>query len=236
MNGRTTIKGALSLFGYRLIDILGTGDFGTCYEICRNEKVYVFKVFKPNDVKRRKSKLFLEGKLLKKISHQRIPHLVDTIDKDGVYGLVMEKMPGNTLEDFIALDYTFTKSEVLTIISQIIRIVEYLHDSGVYHRDVKTTNILWDLADASLIDFGSARRIPSQSLRFNQDFWGIGDVFMRLAVISQDIVLDPEDLSINALILSDDEKKVISRLLYIGEPYENIKDLSRDFQHYFCKQ
>ncbi|WP_331554450.1 protein kinase domain-containing protein [Acetobacterium sp.] len=236
MSGRiTTIKGFLPMFGYGFVDILGKGDFGTCYEITQNGEAFVFKVFNQNDVKRRKSKLSLEAKLLREVRHPGIPRLLKVIDQDGVYGFVMEKKPGDTLEDTLTWGVAFSKTEIIGIISQLIEITGVIQESGICHCDINPRNILWDHGIISLIDFGSARRKSSRCLRFNQDFWGIGDVFMRLGIASRSLSTNPEDLSIDGLILSQEEKKVIKRLLAIESPYKEIRALSHDFKLSFIQ-
>ncbi|KNZ40956.1 protein kinase domain-containing protein [Acetobacterium bakii] len=234
MNGDTTLKGVLSLYGYHFCDILGSGDFGTCYEISRNGEAYVLKVFKHNHVKRRKSKLFMEIDLLNKVNHPGIPKIFKVIDKDGVFGFIMEKMPGHTLSDLINWDYAFSKIEIVGIMSQLIQMIETLHAADISHRDIKTTNILFFHGTISLIDFGSAKIFHSQTRNGNPDFWGIGDVFMRLALIAPEISLNPQDVLIESLNLSPGEKTVIKRLLCIEGSYADIKTLIHDFEMTFC--
>lgn len=234
MSGRiTTIQGLLPIFGYEFSRILGAGDFGTCYEVCRNGEAFVFKVFNQNDVKRRKSKLSLEAKFLDQVNHPGIPGLLKVIDQDGIYGFVMEKKPGDILEDALAWGVAFSKAEIIGITSQLMEITEVLHESDICHRDINLRNILWDHGIISLIDFGSAGRKSSRCLRFNQDFWGIGDVFMRLGIASPELSRDPENLSIDGLILSQAEKKVIKRLLAIESPYKDTRALTHDFKLVF---
>lgn len=237
MNGRiTTIQGLLHIFGYEFSRILGAGDFGTCYEICRNGEAFVFKVFNQNDVKRRKSKLSLEAKFLDQVCHSGIPGLLKVIDQDGVYGFVMEKKPGDTLENTLSWGVVFSKAQIIEITSQLIEIIEVLHDSDICHRDINLGNILWDYGSISLIDFGSAGRKSSRCLRFNKDFWGTGDVFMRLGIASSELSRDPENLSIDDLILSQEEKKVIKRLLAIESPYQDTRALTHDFKLAFIQK
>jgi len=237
LSGRiTTIQGLLPIFGYKFSGILGAGDFGTCYEVCRNGETFVFKVFNQNDVKRRKSKLSLEAKFLSQVSHQGIPGLLKVIDQDGIYGFVMEKKPGDTLENTLAWGAAFLKSEIIGITLQLIEITEVIHEAEICHRDINLRNILWDHGSISLIDFGSAGRKSKRCLRFNQDFWAIGDVFMRLGIASPELSKNPEILSIDGLILNQAEKKVIKRLLAIDPLYKNNKSLSHDFKLAFIQK
>lgn len=90
----TTLRGALALDGFALVKLLGQGRFGCSYLISREDQDYVAKIFHPNDVKRRKRKLNWEIKFLRTIDHSAIPKLIQVIDRDGCFGLVMQKMPG----------------------------------------------------------------------------------------------------------------------------------------------
>jgi serine/threonine-protein kinase len=108
-NRLETLRRTLALDGFVLIKTLGQGRFGSCYLMSRDTKHYVLKIFNPNDVKRRKEKLARESKFLKKIDHPAIPKLNQLLDRDGFYGLVMEKMPGQSLEHLLEWDYIFNK-------------------------------------------------------------------------------------------------------------------------------
>lgn len=231
LNGKSvlTIRGVLARHGFCLLSLLGSGRFGTCYLIARHDEEFVFKLFNANDVKRRKAKLAHEGKWLKRVDHPAVPRLIDIIDQDGIFGLIMEKKPGYSMADLLSWDYDFSRNEILTMMTQLIQVIDYLDTVNITHRDIKTSNILWDKEQLSLIDFGSARNKTPFRQVFNPDFWGIGDVFMRLALSSAELVADPDNLSIDGLKLSETEKNVIKRLLLIAPPYENINLLYQDF-------
>ncbi|MEA4804937.1 protein kinase family protein [Acetobacterium wieringae] len=221
----TTLRGALALDGFALVKLLGQGRFGCSYLISREDQDYVAKIFHPNDVKRRKRKLNWEIKFLRTIDHSAIPKLIQVIDRDGCFGLVMQKMPGQTLEDWLACDYAFGKSEIAIIFFQLIAVMDYLADLGISHRDIKADNILWTGEQLSLIDFGSARKMVSLDARFNPDFWGVGDVFMRLALSCDEIATNPNNSGIEQFDLTEEERLVIKRLLYIEKPYQNFRVL-----------
>lgn len=228
-----TLAGALSLYGFRLKQRIGQGRFGICYEISDDSDNHVLKLYNANDVKRRKEKLAWEGKWLKMIDHPDIPDVVAEFDQDGFYGLILKKMAGNNLETLIDCDYEFQKEEIIEILSQLIEIVDYLYGLNISHRDLKTSNILWTGSRLSLIDFGSARYTSQFNERFNPDFWGIGDVFMRLAVMCQEIASSSNDFLIHQLSLNDNEKTAIKKMLYIETPYQNICELKHVFNDAF---
>ena len=225
-----TLRGALALNHFVLIKALGQGRFGSCYLLRRDESDYVLKIFNANDVKRRKEKLAREGRFLKTIDHPAIPKLIEVIDRDGFYGLVIEKMPGHSLADLLEWDYTFTKTEITTIMGQIIVVMDYLSGLNISHRDIKTDNLLWTGQQLSLIDFGSASPVSQLNSRFNPDFWGLGDVFLRLASSCDEMISQANGLSIAGLDLNQAQRRVIQRLLYIEKPYCDVQALTEDFK------
>ncbi len=235
LSGRrdSTLTGTLALDGFHLQGRLGQGRFGACYTVSRDTQDYVLKIFNANDVKRRKDKLTREICWLKEIEHPAIPKLIQVIDRDGFYGLIMEKRPGNSLEELIDWDYNFQKTEIIMIMNQLIAVMCYLETMKISHRDIKTSNILWIGHELSLIDFGSARKRRQLHNRFNPDFWGIGDVFMHLASGCQELTPGSNGFSTNQLNLNDQQKHLIKRLLYLDKPYEDFDELQKLFVQVF---
>ncbi|MEK6981311.1 MAG: serine/threonine-protein kinase [Candidatus Micrarchaeota archaeon] len=98
------------------------------------------------------------------------PNVVKAIDqtmtskeKDGnqitEYFLVTEKVEGKNLREHSAFGTNFSEEEKIEIITQILQALEYLHDSGVIHRDVKPENIMVHKTEdgkinVTLVDFG----------------------------------------------------------------------------------
>ncbi|WP_373482273.1 protein kinase [Acetobacterium sp.] len=230
-----TLRGTLAHDSFQLIRTLGQGRFGTAYLVSRDKIHYVLKIFNPNDVKRRKEKLARESKFLKKIDHPAIPQLIQVLDRDGFYGLVMEQMPGQSLEDLLESDYAFNKIEITAIMAQLITVMEYLSGLHISHRDIKTDNILWTGAQLALIDFGSAGPVSRFNRRFIPDFWGIGDVFLRLASGCDEMIAEPNKFLIGQLDLNQAQRYVIQRLLYIEKPYRDFQTLTEDFSNAWIK-
>lgn len=64
-------------------------------------------------------------------------------------------------------EYSFTTSEVKNIMAQLLSGIAYLHENWVLHRDVKTSNILYNnLGEIKLCDFGLARQYSSPLGRY----------------------------------------------------------------------
>jgi serine/threonine-protein kinase len=143
---------------YRIIEPLGSGGFGTVYlaeDTWINKRV-ALKV--PHRQGLDFGELLREPRLLASLNHPNIVTVITAEKQDGVFFIVMEYVPGETLETIImnrgalelplALDYT----------CQIANAVEHAHKQGVVHRDLRPANVF--VTDRGLLkvgDFGTSR-------------------------------------------------------------------------------
>lgn len=94
------------------------------------------------------------------LSHNHILPLYDFGEQSPWYYLVMPYVEGSTLRDYLFKRKLLTLEEATSIISQIASALQYAHDHGVVHRDVKPSNILLRQDGyAYLVDFGLAKAI-----------------------------------------------------------------------------
>jgi serine/threonine protein kinase len=193
----------------------------------------VLKIFKSNDIKRRKQKIAWEIRYLKGLEHSALPEFFKVFDKDGFYGFIMEKKSGHSLDEIMDFGGVFSKQEIISIIFQLIEAVEYLYASNIIHRDIKTTNILWDGKNLALIDLGSARNRIHLRKRYDLDIWSIGDVFMRLLLNSYNGKICGSNGAMSQLALSEKENILLQRMLYIKKPYSNVFELKAAFKMVF---
>ena len=79
--------------------------------------------------------------------------------------MVMEYVPGQTLEHVISRDGRLPVIRVLTIAIRLLEALEYAHKRGVIHRDVKSSNIIIALdGGVKVMDFGIARVLGGDRL------------------------------------------------------------------------
>ncbi|MGG1876031.1 serine/threonine-protein kinase [Paenibacillus cisolokensis] len=110
-----------------------------------------------------------EASLLIKLSHPRLPRIVDFFkpDPDGYTYLVMDYIEGMTLERY----YRTSRSKIgadfiVRLADQLLEVLSYLHehDPQVIFRDLKPSNImLTEQLEVRLIDFGIARSFKQES-------------------------------------------------------------------------
>ncbi|MBT3336672.1 MAG: serine/threonine protein kinase [Anaerolineae bacterium] len=99
------------------------------------------------------------------VAQLRHPNIIQVHDfsHDGdTYYMVLEFVPGETLEERMKRVSTsgrqFSTKEAVEIIASICDALEYAHKRGMFHRDIKPANIMLNLQGQSiLMDFGIAK-------------------------------------------------------------------------------
>lgn len=93
------------------------------------------------------------------LSHPNILHVYDAGMDHGVYYLVMDYVPGGSLQDLMARG-PLEPERAATIVAQIADALDYAHQQGIVHRDVKPSNILMTRDGRPLLtDFGIAKAL-----------------------------------------------------------------------------
>ena len=121
-------------------------------------KVFLFDSHADPHSERMLHKAFVaEASLAGKLNH---PHIVDILDAvvepDHSY-LVMEYVPGETLEAHADVGTLLPLNKVVEIIFKCIRALEYAFQHGVIHRDIKPGNILLSqYGETKVGDFGAS--------------------------------------------------------------------------------
>lgn len=96
-----------------------------------------------------------EGQIQQMIRHPNITQLLDILETENSYYLVMELCPGGNLMNLIYEKKKLDEREAQKYVRQLVMAVEHLHRAGVVHRDLKIENLLLDEQDnIKLIDFG----------------------------------------------------------------------------------
>src|ERR671914_1299911 len=143
---------------YRIVSPLGSGGFGSVYlaEDTWIDKKVAIKV--PHRQNLDFGELLREPRLLASLSHPNIVTVLTAEKQDDVFFIVMEYVPGDTLEAVIERDGTLDLARALDYTCQICNAVDHAHKQGVIHRDLRPGNVL--VTDQGLIkvaDFGTSR-------------------------------------------------------------------------------
>lgn len=151
---------------FNLIEQIGKGGFSKTYlSEDENKNKYAIKKIsiEKNDFKLLEI-IEREIEFIKKISHPNIPKFFSSFQElNGKYNevnIVQEYIDGQNLYQLIKDGKTFTEFEVIKILIQVCKILEFLHNFNpmVIHRDIKPSNIMIDKqGKIYLIDFGAIK-------------------------------------------------------------------------------
>src|SRR3954464_12923823 len=121
-------------------------------------KVFLFSAEVDPQTERMMHKAFLaEASLAGKLNHPHIVDIYDAVAEPDHSYLVMEYVPGTTLEAHAEVTNLLPLNKVVEIIFKCIRALEYAFQHGVIHRDIKPGNILLSEAGETKVgDFGAS--------------------------------------------------------------------------------
>ncbi len=143
---------------YKIIAPLGSGGFGAVYlaQDTWIDKRVAIKV--PHRQNMDFGELLHEPRLLASVSHPNIVSIITAEKEDNVFFIVMEYVPGETLENIIAAAGALDVNRSLDFTCQICNAVDHAHRQGVIHRDLRPANVLVTDNDmCKVADFGTSR-------------------------------------------------------------------------------
>ncbi len=143
---------------YKILSTIGSGGFGTVYlaEDTWIDKKVALKV--PHKQHLDFGELLREPRLLATLNHPNIVDILTAEKQENVFFIVMEFVPGETLESIIAREGALDLTRALDYTCQISNAVDHAHRHGVLHRDLRPSNVL--VTENGLIkvaDFGTSR-------------------------------------------------------------------------------
>jgi serine/threonine protein kinase, bacterial len=159
---------------YQVIKPLGQGGFGATFlandQGLPGEPSCVIKQLRPSGsaphVLQMARELFeREAKTLGKIgNHPQVPRLLDYFEDHEQFYLVQEYISGDTLQEEVKLNGILSETGVKQFLSEILPLLQYIHEQKVIHRDIKPANLIRRTQDARmvLIDFGAVKNQISQ--------------------------------------------------------------------------
>ncbi|MGA7459493.1 MAG: protein kinase [Candidatus Korobacteraceae bacterium] len=145
---------------FRLIEEIGAGGMGIVYRAwdTRLEREVAVKVLNPKtpiDGSARK-RFRREALMLSKLNHPNVESVYDFHTENGVDYLVLEYVPGMSLDDRIESG-ALTEKEVLAIAIQLASGLAAAHEQRILHRDLKPGNMrLTPQNTLKILDFGLA--------------------------------------------------------------------------------
>ena len=162
----------ISLSGrYIIEEMLGQGGMSAVYKATdpNLKRVVAIKMIHPHlsnnaDFVRRFEE---EAAAVAQLRHPAIIQVYDFNRADAVYYMVLEFVPGETLQERLrrlnSAGERLAITEAIEYIVNICEAVDYAHQRGMIHRDIKPANIMLNLlGEAILMDFGIVKIVGGQ--------------------------------------------------------------------------
>ena len=157
---------------YKILNKVGQGGMSVVY-LAMNEKAnkqWAVKEVRKDGVKDFeivKQGLVAETDILKKLSHPNLPSIIDVIDTDESFIIIMDYIQGNSLNKALEEFGAQPQENVIAWAKQLCDVLGYLHtrNPAIIYRDMKPANIMLKPdGNVTLIDFGTAREYKDKNL------------------------------------------------------------------------
>jgi serine/threonine protein kinase len=171
--GATLLDGQYTILGF-----LNSGGFGITYLAKDSlERTVVIKECFPNTLSRRSHSIvrarsrkhtgdlrsfvqnFIdEARSLAKLVHPNIVGVHQVFEDNDTAYMAIDFINGKDLNDILnTTDNAFTPAQIVVLLKKMLSAVDFIHQSGILHRDISPDNILIDQnGNPVLIDFGAA--------------------------------------------------------------------------------
>jgi WD40 repeat protein/serine/threonine protein kinase len=162
--------GTRTRFGdYELLEEIARGGMGVVYRARQRSlhrivaiKTLLFGGFAGAEGLRR---FRLEATSASALEHPNIVRILDVGEQDGQPFLAMDYVAGRDLARLVS-ERPLLARQAAGYVEKIARAVEFAHQRGVLHRDLKSSNVLIDAFDEPRVtDFGLAKRVESGTKR-----------------------------------------------------------------------
>ncbi|XP_057960481.1 mitogen-activated protein kinase kinase kinase NPK1-like isoform X2 [Malania oleifera] len=204
-------KDVAPLIRWRKGELIGCGAFGRVYmgmNLDSGELLAVKQVLiATSNVSREKAQAHIreleeEVKLLKNLSHPNIVRYLGTVREEETLNILLEFVPGGSISSLLGKFGSFPEAVIRMYTKQLLLGLEYLHENGIMHRDIKGANILVDNKGCiKLADFGASKQATisgAKSMKgtpywmapevilqtghnFSADIWSVGCTVIEMA-------------------------------------------------------
>ena len=206
--------------------------------------------------------LVADADILKKLRHPHISNIVDVLETDDCYYILMEYIQGVNLLEVLRAEGAQDQETAVKWIRQICEVLQYLHSltPKIIYRDTKPQNIMLKPdGDVVLIDFGAAREykkfqtadtisLGSRGYAAPEQYGGMGQTDERTDIFNVGATLyhlltghDPTQYPYDMYpirkwnqALSPELERIILKctMLNPDERYQNMTDLMTDLDRY----
>jgi serine/threonine-protein kinase len=149
---------------YPLLSVIGTGSMGIVYKSFDPQlsRAVALKTIRrellDDEMENFSARFRIEAQAAGTLTHPGIVHVYEYGEAEGYAYIAMEYVEGHSLRDCFERQVRFNTEQAINIVAQLLKALQYAHERGVWHRDVKPANILlMSDGQAKVTDFGIAR-------------------------------------------------------------------------------
>ncbi|MFJ9814690.1 protein kinase [Streptomyces sp. NPDC101151] len=164
-SGAGGIPGLLVNTRYRLVESIGQGGMGRVWRAVDEilDRLVAVKEIRidghdAEDIRTRRERTLREGRATARIDHPNVVRVYDVVDEGERLWIVMELVPGRSLERIMTEEGPLGPRETARIGLGLVAALRQVHAGGVLHRDIKPGNVLVESRAGRVVltDFGIA--------------------------------------------------------------------------------
>lgn len=157
---------------YKILSEIGHGGMSVVYMAINEKanKTWAIKEVRKDgvlDFEAVKQGLIVETDMLKKLKHTNLPSIIDVIENEDTFLIVMDYIEGNSLSKALEEYGAQPQEYVIEWAKQLCDVLGYLHsrEPAIIYRDMKPANVMLKPdGNLTLIDFGTAREFKEKNL------------------------------------------------------------------------
>jgi serine/threonine-protein kinase len=234
---------------YQVVNHLGVGSYGNSYlvfdQLLQQNKVLKALRIHKRITKSGRKRFEIEKELLQSIKHRGFPKYFEDGSYKDIPFYTMEYIEGKNFEQLIFQDgRKYTELEAFKIASDVLELINYLHEQQLIHRDIRIPNVIANGSEIMLIDLGLARKYDQdvgehkksklnlrKEITPQADLYGLGHFLLFLLYSNYSFPKKQKESSWEEeLEISYQAKHIISRLLQIEDCYESCAQVKTDMK------
>jgi Tol biopolymer transport system component len=188
---------------YEILALIGAGGMGKVFKATdtRLHRTVAIKILPHDKVAdpERKRRFMQEARAASALNHPNIITLHDIASDNGMDYMVMEYLPGKSLDKFIT-PKGMPLAEVVDYVKQIAAALAAAHAAGIVHRDIKPANVMIAAeGHAKVLDFGLAK-LEERAPGPEDETWTMEPKLTEAGVVMGTVAyMSPEQASANAV-------------------------------------